>query len=258
MRFSIVLSSVVLCAALLGAGKATTYPAAEKHWSQTHAIAAPEAFQAAAADTQYAYAIANASIAKYDRKTGQRLAVSTGPAHHLNSGFFFEGRLYCAHSNFPKKPEQSAILVLDTQSMRLTVVKDFGNYGGSLTWAIRHDGHWWCNFACYGADNGRSFLVKFDDRWNELGRWTYPPELLRHLGKNSLSGAIWHDGALLATGHDDPVLFRLKLPETGNTLQLLGIQSVPFEGQGIACDPATGGLVGISRRTRQILFAAPQ
>ena len=258
MRIPKCLVAVVLGVCLLGASTPTTYPAFEKTWSQTRAMPATEANQAAAADRQFVYAITNAVIAKYDRQTGQRVAVSTGSAHHLNSGFFHEGKLYCAHSNFPKIPEKSEIIALDAQSMQLTVFKDFGNYGGSITWVLRHDGYWWCNFARYGKNNGESFLVKFDDQWNELARWTYPAELLRYLGKNSLSGAVWRDGELLATGHDDPVVFRLKAPPTGKTLQLMGVQSVPFEGQGIALDPVTGGMVGISRRKRQVLFAEPQ
>jgi hypothetical protein len=165
-------------------------------WSSTGVIAAPEANQAAAADEQFLYAINDTQIAKYDRKTEKRLAVSSGAAKHLNSGFFWEGRLYCAHSNYPRTPELSEIKVLDTKSMELSTWRDFGNYGGSLTWAVRREGHWWCNFARYGDDNAKTFLVKFDDDWKE------------------------------------------------------------FTGQGIAHDPKTGGLVGIDRGKRQVVFAS--
>ncbi len=225
-------------------------------WTAIAQIPAPEAVQAAAADAQFLYAINNTQVAKYDRQTGQRVAVSTGTATHLNSGFVREGRLYCAHSNYPQTPEQSEIKVLDAASMRLTTFKDFGNFGGSLTWAIFEDGHWWCNFARYGADNTGTFLAKFTPDWHEVARWRYPAELIRELGRYSLSGGIWRNAQLLVTGHDDPVLFRLRLPEAGPTLELLGQEAVPFTGQGIASDPVTGGLVGISRAKRQIVLAS--
>jgi hypothetical protein len=159
-------------------------------WKQTAAMPAAEAHQAAAADEQFAYAISSTQVAKYERPTGRRVAVSTGDAHHLNSGFFWKDRLYCAHSNYPQQPERSEIKVLDPAAMRLTTFKDFGNLGGSLTWAVRDEDHWWCNFARYGDDNAKTFLVKFDDRWQEQGRWTYPPEVIRELGRYSLSGGL--------------------------------------------------------------------
>ena len=240
---------------MLIASLAATCAAAEVRWKQTAALAAPEAHQAAAADESCVYAIANATVAKYDRRTGQRVALSTGDAHHLNSGFFWEGRLYLAHSNYPKTPEESQIMVLDPQTMRIAPFKDFGNYGGSLTWVVRHDGHWWCNFARYGRDKAETFLVKLDDQWKELARWTYPPELLNQLGNYSLSGGLWRDGRLVVTGHDEPILYRLRLPTSGSVLELIDTQAIPFTGQGIAADPKTGGLVGINRNKRQVLFA---
>ena len=80
-------------------------------------LPAPEANQGVAVDQAFIYAIDNSTIAKYDRATGQRVAISTGPAHHMNSGFLFEGKLLCAHSNFPQKPEQSQIMALDPATM---------------------------------------------------------------------------------------------------------------------------------------------
>lgn len=226
-------------------------------WKSVQVIKAPEAHQAAAADTSFLFAITNDRIAKYDRVTEKRLSVSTGAAQHLNSGYFWNGKLYCAHSNYPRVPEKSEIMVLDPESMRLTPFKEFGNYGGSLTWSVRHDGFWWCNFARYGARNSETFFVKFDSGWNEHARWTYPPEVIQKLGRNSLSGGIWLDSYLVVTGHDDPVLFRLKLPETGDVLQFVDQQTTPFSGQGIASDPKTGGLIGIHRGRRELILAVP-
>lgn len=224
-------------------------------WASTSSFAAPEAHQAAAADGEFVYAIANAAVAKYDRLTGERVAVSTGEATHLNSGFLWEGKLLCSHSNYPTTPELSQIKSLDLESMRLSTFKDFGDFGGSLTWVVRHDDHWWCNFARYGTDNSRTFLVKFDAEWNEKARWIYPPDVIDRLGQYSLSGGLWRNGDLLVTGHDDPLFFRLRLPSEGRVLELVDTQAVPFTGQGFAEDAHTGGLVGINRAMRQIVFA---
>lgn len=227
-------------------------------WTLTSEIPAREANQAAAADEQFVYAIDNSVVARYDRNTGKRISVSTGEAKHLNSGFLHEGRLYCAHSNYPSKPERSEIKVLDLKSMELTNFKDFGNYdGGSLTWAIFEDGHWWCNFAFYGDDNGKTFLAKFGPNWEEVARYTYPPEVIAQIKRYSLSGGVWRDGSLLVTDHDHRVLYELRLPESGNVLRYAGQHSAPFTGQGIAADPQTGGLVGIDRAKKKILFAQP-
>lgn len=231
---------------------------ASVNWVQTRAVPAAEAVQAAAADDKYFYAVTNKQIAKYDRASGDRVAVSSGDALHLNSGFMWRGKLYCAHSNYPNQPECSEIKVLDPESMQLVTFKNFGNFGGSLTWAIRHEDAWWCNFARYGDDNAKTFLVKFDDQWREQASWTYPGEVIREIGGYSLSGGIWQNGSLLVTDHDHPVLYRLALPTEGSVLKFGGKESAPFTGQGIASDPQTGGLVGINRAKRQVVFAVKQ
>lgn len=228
-------------------------------WTTTATIAAPEAVQAAAADEQFAYAIASAKIAKYERETGNRVGLSTGPAEHLNSGFLDKGKLYCAHSNYPRTPERSEIKVLDTQSLELSTFKEFGNFGGSLTWVLRDGKDWWCNFARYGQHNAETFLVKFDGDWQETARWTYPPEVIRELGNYSLSGGIWRGDRLFVTGHDAALAYVLRLPKSGGVLEFVEKQRVPFTGQGIATDPKTGGLVGIQRGKSVIVFArAPE
>lgn len=227
-------------------------------WKLDRALPVAEAHQAAAATSEHVFAISSAKIAKYDRTSGERLAISTGEAQHLNSGFIADGKLYAAHSNFPHTPEQSEIKVLDLETMRLSTWKDFGSYGGSLTWAVREGGFWWCNFARYAADNGQTFLVKFDDQWRELARWTYPPEVIRELGKMSISGGVWRQGSLLVTDHDNPVLYELHIPQQGSVLEFVAKHPAPFTGQGIAADPKTGGLVGIQRSKGQVVFASQQ
>lgn len=222
---------------------------------QTGALAAPEGNQAAAADECFVYAIGSKLIAKYDRATGQRVALSTGEAHHLNSGFLWEGKILCAHSNYPRKPEKSEIMALDIETMALTTFKNFGEYRGSLTWVVREGDFWWCTFAHYGAANAKTVLVKLDDNWQEQGAWTYPPEVIKALGEMSISGGLWQKGQLLATGHDKRVLYRLQLPRQGDVLELIEVLPSPFPGQGIGADPKTGGLVGIDRARKEIVFA---
>jgi hypothetical protein len=223
------------------------HPPTSLHWRSTRALPAPEAKQAAAAHGDIVYAIDNREIGIYDRASGKRRAIA--------SGFVWQDRLYCAHSNYPQQPEKSEILVLDPARMTLETFKDFGAYGGSLTWAVVKDDHWWCNFAKYGPENGATFLVQFDSDWKEIARWTYPAEVIEKLHGKSLSGGIWRGGELVATNHDDPILFRLALPDKGTVLQFIAIDTAPFTGQGFAADPITGGLVGIDRKNRQILFA---
>jgi hypothetical protein len=222
---------------------------------ESGSLMAPEANQAAAADEAFVYAIDNRRVAKYDRATGQRLAVSTGPALHLNSGFLWEGKLYCAHSNYPLTPSKSEIMVLDPASMELTTLKQFGAYRGSLTWVLRRAGHWWCNFAHYGAENHQTVLLKLDDEWRERGEWTYPRAVIADLGRYSLSGGVWVGEDLLVTGHDKRVVYRLRLPAAGDVLEHVETLAAPFPGQGIAVDPATGGLVGIDRARKRVVFA---
>ncbi|MEX0794313.1 MAG: endonuclease/exonuclease/phosphatase family protein, partial [Pirellulaceae bacterium] len=210
----------------------------------------------------FVYAITSTKIVKLNRHTGEPVAESRGSAKHLNSGFFHKGKLYAAHSNYPRVPERSELMVLDPETMELATFKDFGNFGGSLTWAVRHDGDWWCTFAKYGEENAETFIVRFDDNWNELARYTFPAELIARLGNYSLSGGIWRGDELLVTGHDDPILFRLRLPaqdaKQPSVMRLVGEVSAPFTGQGIAVDPLTGGLVGISRKRREVVFAVAQ
>lgn len=237
--------------------EAAELPKSSGAYVVTGSMASPMATQAAAADDQFVYAIASAVVAKHDRASGQELARSVGPAQHLNSGFLWQGKLYCAHSNFPRKPHQSDIRVLDPATMKLEIWHTFADPPGSLTWAVRRREHWWCHFAHYGKDNDKSVLVQYGDGWQELGRWTYPKELVADWGTYSLSGGIWQGDDLLATGHDKRVIYRLRLPKESKVKVVAVVEVIPspFPGQGIASDPKGGGLIGIDRGKRQVLFA---
>jgi hypothetical protein len=83
---------------------------------------APEAGQAVAVDAEFFYAIGNRVVAKYRKESGRvdrRWTASTElPLEHLKSGVVTDGRLYCAHSNFPHYPETSSVEVWETESLR--------------------------------------------------------------------------------------------------------------------------------------------
>jgi hypothetical protein len=245
----------IIHAGLVGlAGLACSY-GQEAAYVEKSAFSSPYATQAAAADEHFVFAVSNKVIAKLDRATGAGLALSRGEAAHLNSAILLEGRLYAAHSNFPLKPEQSDIRVLNPETMKLEVFHRFENPPGSLTWMLRREGSWWCHFAGYGTEKKKSCLVRFDAGWKETGRWNYPEALMKEWGMMSLSGGIWQGDVLLATGHDKKVIYRLKVPAAGGSVEWFGSMPSPFPGQGIAADPKTGGLVGIDRARKLVLFA---
>src|SRR4051794_1519202 len=191
---------------LLALAASAELPKSSIAYVKTAEMPSPLANQAAAADDKYVYVVDDGVIGKYDRATGKELGRSTGKAQHLNSGFLHGGKLYAAHSNFPRTPHQSDLRVLDTETMKLDVFHVFENPPGSLTWAVRKGDEWWAQFAHYGKENAKSVLIRYTPDWKETGRWTFPPELIAEWGQYSLSGGIWHDGELLTTGHDKKVL----------------------------------------------------
>ena len=110
---SLTLSSTVFRSRLRAAGWRS---------EEVRRFAAPEANQAVAVDASHFYAIGNHVVAKYDKKTGKRLAAWEGekarPLIHLNSGIVRNGILYCAHSNYPGIPMVSSIEMWNTKTMR--------------------------------------------------------------------------------------------------------------------------------------------
>lgn len=229
---------------------------------------AAEARQAVAVDAHHFYAIDNAAIGKYDRRTGKRVARweagAKSPLTHLNSGIVRDGRLYCAHSNYPHQPDTSSVEIWDAASLQHVDSHSFGIYEGSLTWIDRKDDSWWAVFAHYSRqsagiperDHRWTSLVRFDSRWRRLEAWVFPPEVLDRFAPNSCSGGAWGpDGALYCTGHDHREVYRLKLPASGSTLVLQATLPAPFTGQGIAWDHAGQIILGIDRPGRQVIAA---
>jgi hypothetical protein len=246
---------VVLLITWLSLHAEAQLPVSSRPYLKTEAIGSVHATQAAAADEKIVYAVSSTDVAKLDRATGQEMAVSKGPAQHLNSGFLWQGKLYCAHSNYPRQPHQSDVRVLDPGTMELTISHACADPPGSLTWVVRRGEHWWCHFAHYGKDNSRSVLVQFDAAWRELRRWTYPKDLVAEWGSYSLSGGLWQGDELLGTGHDKKAIYRLRVPREGKVIEMIEVIPAPFPGQGIATDPKTGGLVGIDRGRKEVIFA---
>lgn len=164
--------------------------------------AAPEARQAVAVDSTHFYAITNREIGKYDRATGARVAhwrgEDAGPFIHLNSGVVIDGRLYCAHSNYPGVPMVSSIEVFDTTTLQHVDSIPLGLGHGSATWVDRHDEAWWVAFANYagrGGEPGRgpeyTLLVRYDETWRQTGAWAFPADVVARWDGMSTSGGFW-------------------------------------------------------------------
>jgi hypothetical protein len=84
-------------------------------------LPAAEANQGVAVDADHYYAISDAALGKYRKSDGALVARWVAPAdsgiRHLNAGVVVAGRLYCAHSNFPFKPDESSVEVFDVATL---------------------------------------------------------------------------------------------------------------------------------------------
>lgn len=219
---------------------------------------AVEARQAVAVDADSFYAINSRSIARYDRKTGAKISAWTeakdGPIVHLDSGVVVDGKLYTAHSNYPEWPMTSSVEIWDAATLKHVGTHSFGIDRGSLTWIDYRDGAWWGGFANYNRVFDRSPLaygnkyatqiVRFDAGWRVAEAWVLPPELLEKFGDMSNSGGSWGpDGRLWITGHDEPEVYALALPEVGSVLRWVGTAPLDIAGQGIAWDRTQQGVI---------------
>ncbi|QDU55826.1 hypothetical protein [Aeoliella mucimassa] len=231
---------------------------------------APEATQGVAVDAEAFYAIANAKIAKYDKQTGVRLdaweANDDLPLRHLNSGVCHEGKLYCAHSNFPAYPNTSSVEIFETENLQHIDSHSFGIYEGSLTVADWHNNAWWCVFAHYSEKvnddpqakpHTYTSLVKFDDEWRRLEAWVFPSEVLERFAPHSCSGGVWsQQGRFYCSGHDRPELYELALPRAASTLVWKRTLGIEITGQAIAMDPSTPEVIyGIDRPHKQVIVS---
>ena len=251
-------------------------PAAPKAVLTHHGLVAEEvrrwkprgANQGVAVDAKHFYGIGNYVVGKYDKVSGERVAewvgLRGGATVHLNGGLIQDGQLVLAHSNFPQLPMASSLEYFDPASVRPVKSVSLGLRHGSLTWAEKKDGFWWACFAHYndqgtapGTDNRSTMVGKFDENWQLLESWLFPPQVVASWGKSSCSGGSWgDDGLLYTTGHDASELYVLRLPKMGVTLEYVTMIKVPFEGQSWAWDRTDRRVIyGIIRRTGEVVVA---
>jgi hypothetical protein len=229
-----------------------------------------EANQAAAVDAEHFYGIGNHALVKHRKDNGRRVAEWIGPRGgaivHFNAGYIDDGKLVLAHSNFPQLPMASSLETHDANTLQPVASHSFGIRLGSLTWAVRRDGYWWACFANYndagttpGFDQRWTHVGQYDDRWQMLQSWLFPPQVIATWGRSACSGGDWgDDGLLYVTGHDARELYVLRLPRQGVTLEYVTTIDVPFEGQAWAWDRSIPGeriIYGISRARQEIIAA---
>lgn len=243
-------------------------PESARRFEEVKRFRAPEARQGVAVDDLHFYAIGNAQIAKYEKRTGKRVAEwkgePGGPIVHLNSCVVLTAGLVCAHSNYPGIPMLSSVEVWDPATLQHTGSRSLGIAEGSLTWALRRDGDWWLNFAHYGGSGGTpgkgpewTTLVRFDDAWSRKAAYAYPVRLIEKFAPHSTSGGNWGpDGLLYVTGHDEPEVYVLRLPRMGSALEWVETIPAPISGQAWTFDPSgPGTLWGIVRRSGEVVAA---
>lgn len=223
---------------------------------------AREAFQGVAVDNLLVYAISNTEIGQYRKDTGERVGGwrdSTGRLKHLNAGVVIDGRLWCAHSNYPDLPTRSSVEVFEASTLRHLESIDVSDPTGSLTWVDQRDGWWYACFAQYAStgDPAKSRVVQFDQNWKPVGEWHFPAEAVAQFGQNSSSGGSFGpDRHLFITGHDARELYVLDLPVQGNAWAWRGTIPISAPGQAFAWDRSQPGvLFSIDRKARQVIVS---
>ena len=234
---------------------------------------ADNAYQAVAVGQDAFYAISNVRLTRHDKTTGRALqqwddgSQLNSPLSHLDSGVVLDEKLYSAHSNYPGWPMTSSVEVWDMGNMQHIESHSFGVMLGSFTWLDRYNGSWWGAFANYDivqrgmtqpyGETRNTVMVQFDDDFEVLQSWSLPAEILRRMSPMSNSGGSWgSDGYLYLSGHDDPEIYVMALPEAGPELDWLATVRLPeLNGQGIAWDRSIDDSIlwAILRSTRQVL-----
>lgn len=230
-------------------------------------LPAAEARQGVVADERFVYAISNAEIGKYDRRSGRRLAGWQGdPAlfRHMNSCILRGTDIVCAASNYPAAPMASSIEWFDARRMTHVRSRSLGPGRGSLTWLDWHAGSWWACFANYdgkggepGRDHRLTTLVRYSPEFVEQGAWLFPDGVLERFAPYSSSGGAWgDDGLLYVTGHDRPEMYVLRLPQAGSRLEHITTIGIPGEGQAISWQRGGGRILwSIRRQSREAVAA---
>jgi len=225
---------------------------------------AKEAHQGVAVDAEHFYAITNRAIGKYRKSDGERVGgwedPKGGSMIHLNAGLVIEGRLYAAHSNFPRAPWESSLEIWDVESMEPLESRAFEDAPGSLTWIVPDGEGWLACFAHYRRDSdpALSRVVRFDGSWDTVASWTFPADLIeRFAGYSASCGAYGPEDLLFVTGHDARELYVLAPPDPGrDELEWIDTIEISAPGQAFAWDPSEPGLLyAIERRTREVIVS---
>jgi len=229
---------------------------------------AAEAVQGVAVDAEFLYVIADHTLGKYRKSDGTKVASWSAPkdskVKHLNAGVVLDGKLFCAHSNFPLKPDESSVEIFEAKTLQPVGQHVFTQPPGSLTWALPYRGGWLTCFAHYSAtsDNALSRIVQYDQDWKELRRWSFPTALLQRFARSSSSGACLVDGErLLVSGHDARELYALSLPPAGGEARWEATLGFLTAGQAFDVDrsqPASVQgfvLYSIERKTKEVVGA---
>lgn len=224
---------------------------------------ADEAHQGVAVDAAHFYAITNTAIGKYRKDTGERVGgwkdAKGGGIKHLNAGIVIDGKLWCAHSNYPEMPMRSSVEVFDPKTMRHLESIDLTRVGGSLTWVDRRDGRWYACFAQYAktGDPAHTCVVCFDLNWRPVAEIRFPPEMIAKFGKHSSSGGSFGpEHHLFITGHDAQELYVLGLPVAGGAWAWRTALPIAAHGQAFAWDRSHPGvLYSIDRKTHEVIVS---
>lgn len=229
---------------------------------------ADEAKQGVAADDEFLYVISNVAIGKYRKTNGEKVAAwkqeKGGPLSHLNAGIIRDGKLYCAHSNFPTIPSTSSVEIFDPQTMQHVGNVSLGIAPGSLTWVDFRDDHWFACFAHYAKDRPRTGrgpesteVVRYDREWRRTLGWVFPPAVIEVFGGSSCSGgAFGPGGSLFVTGHDAKTLFVLEFPQAGAIFKLADRIPITAEGQAFCWDPQDPNvLYSLVRSTGEVIVS---
>jgi acyl transferase domain-containing protein len=230
---------------------------------EQHRFPAAEAHQGVAVDATHFYAITNTAIGKYMKATGEK--VGGWQAHpdshfkHLNAGLILDGKLWCAHSNYPAMPMQSSVEIWDPATMQHLLSIDLSHIDGSLTWVDRRGGVWFACFAQYAktGDPAQTRIVTFDADWKRRDTFRFPPEAIVKFGKNSSSGGSFGPGDFLfITGHDAQELYLLTPPTAGEAFAWHGALAITAHGQAFAWDRSDPGtLYSIDRKSREVIVS---
>lgn len=224
---------------------------------------AKEANQGVAVDAEFFYAIDNHAIGKYRKATGERVGSwdggKNGPLKHLNAGVVLDGKLYCAHSNFPELPEKSSVEIWDTTTMQHVGRHEFEKPPGSLTWAVKRRDEWFACFAHYQktSDPARTVVIKFGAQWRQLTSWKFPAALIQRFASNSSSGGAFGPGGhLFVTGHDAREIYLLDMPARGGELLWHATIPISAAGQSFAWDQSEAGILySINRKSKEVIVS---